>query len=553
MSAPPMPPTTRRTWLALAIILVACAATIGTSMLRTSATFDEVVFVAGGVRGFEFGDWDVVPDHPPLMQYIYGLPVRLSGVNLPNEDDVTSRLRDQPAFRYIYARGLYGLAGNDPERIALFSRIPALLFALGLVLTTFLYVRRYWGGEAAVIAAALVAFLPDVLAHGGVAYSDVPATLAILGGIWATDTALRTGSYRRALLAGAVAGIAVSIKINAGILLPIAVVLLAFEALARRGTVDPARRVDLAWLKRLALMFVLASLAAWVILVLVYRGDVTLAQFRWGLGYRAWHMSSGHGVPGYLLGDQSLHGWWYFFPVAFLFKTSAGLHVLLLVALATLAARLRAAPARIFASPLRGPLVGTLLFGAALLSSNLNIGFRYAMPVLPLLCIATAVGCTYAWRAGPRLVRGVIAAALLWAVIFPLTYYPHFLGFISEYGPSRDRNHEVLVDSSLDWGQGLLELRDYMRDNDIPSVFLSYFGSLLPAGYGIRHIPLEGYFVLPQQPPPERMPEWYAISATNLRGVYLGNDPFAQFREVPPDAVLGGSIWLFHVPPAEAP
>ena len=56
----------------------------------------------------------------------------------------------------------------------------AVIMALGLILVTFLFTRRHWGDPAALLAAALVAFLPDVLGHGGVAYSDLPVTLAEL-------------------------------------------------------------------------------------------------------------------------------------------------------------------------------------------------------------------------------------------------------------------------------------------------------------------------------------------------------------------------------------
>jgi 4-amino-4-deoxy-L-arabinose transferase-like glycosyltransferase len=545
----------RRAHLVLAVLLVVTGMTVATAMLRTSTTFDEIVFVGGGVRGFAYGDWDVVPDHPPLMQYIYALPVWLSGPSLPDESEVHGDLRNSTMFRYIYARAFYWVAGNDPERVTRLSRAPAVLFTLALVFVTFLYTRRRWGDAVALLAATIVAFMPDVLAHGGVAYSDVPSALAILGGIWATDEAIRRTCYRRALLAGGIAGLAVCVKINAGMLLPVAIGIVLMEALARRQAhrADPAAVAfdGAAWGRRIAVMAVLATLAAYLVLVVVHRGDFTLAQFRWGLGFRYWHMSTGHGVPAYLLGKTSVDGWWYFFPVAFLYKTSAGFHVLAAIAVAALASQLRRAPERVLRSGLRGPVLGIVFFGAALLNSSLNIGFRYALPLLPLLGIVTAVGCACAWNTGARLLRPVMAVALVWAIVFPLTYYPHFLGFISEYGPSRDRNHEILLDSSLDWGQGLIELRDFMHRNDIPVVYLSYFGSALPEGYGIRYVPLQSTITLPSQPPTDVEPEWYAVSATNLHGMYLQGDPFAMLRAVKPDAVLAHSIYMYRIPSEE--
>ena len=43
-------------------------------------------------------------------------------------------------------------------------------------------------------------------------------------------------------------------------------------------------------------------------------------------------------------------------------------------------------------SPLRVPAIGALVFGGLLLRSQLNIGFRYALPLLPLFAVIVAAG-----------------------------------------------------------------------------------------------------------------------------------------------------------------
>jgi 4-amino-4-deoxy-L-arabinose transferase-like glycosyltransferase len=536
-----------RTGIVLALLLAACGTIIITASTRNSVTFDEVTFVGSGARGFETGSFNLVPDHPPLMQYIYGLPVWLSGASLPPEVDVSLETITNTGYRYRYGGALYWAGDNDPERIALLSRIPAMLMALGLVLVTFLFVRASWGDGPGLLAATLVAFLPDLLGHGGVAYSDVPVTLGFLGGLWATDVAIRTLSVRQALIAGAIAGAAVATKISAAALLPCAVLLVACEAVARRRRTASAGLTTTAWLARLGVIAFAATAAAYIAVAVIYRGDILLEQFRWGLAFRFNHLTGGHGAAAILLGERSYSGWWYFFPVAFLFKTSAGLHVLLLIAAGALIGRMRRAPLAIVESRLRVPLIGLLVFGAMLLTSSLNIGFRYAMPVLPLICILAAVGVAHAWHSRHRTLRIVTVAAIAWSSAHTLWFYPHFLGYISEYGPGRDRNHEVLIDSSLDWGQGLLALRDFMEARGIDRVHLSYFGSAQPESYGIRYVPMSSFLDLPPQPPAAQPPEWVAISATNLQGSYLQGDPFAAFREIRPDAVLGRSIYMYHV------
>jgi hypothetical protein len=532
----------RATWGLLAIVAASTVLTM-LAMRRTSTTFDEIVLIAGGARGYNNGGtFDLAPDHPPLMQYVYGLPAFLTRPNYPGEAGYDTK---HVGYRYHYAQQFFWNSGNDPEQLAFFGRLPAVLFVLLLVLVTYLFLLRAFGNPAALIGAALVAFLPDVLAHGGVAYNDLPLALCYLLAIWALDTVVRAPRWQSALFAGATVGLAFGVKISAVALGPTAVLLVALQA-AERGR-------DAEWWKRILGASVIAAFAAYLTLALIYGGDFGLEQFRYALDSKFRHVTGGHGASGFLLGQSSPEGFWFFFPVAFLFKTSAALHLLALIALVAALRTERPALRSLALHPLRAPDIGAAVFGAALLTSSLNIGFRYALPVLPLLCILIATGVAHMWRAGSKQLRGVIAVLLAWMIIAPLTYYPNFLAYVSEYGPGRNLGHEVLVDSSLDWGQGLLQLRDYLNEHNIDRVYLSYFGSGRPDGYGIDYVPLHSFFPLsgstiakPNAGPPTHI----VISATNLRGVYFRGDPFAQFRAVEPEAVVARTMYVYRIEPS---
>ena len=525
--------------LLLLITLFSGAATL-LAMRRTSPTFDEIVLVAGGARGYHTGVFDLAPDHPPLTQYFYGLPVFLSGPTYPDETAIDSVTQSAGGYRYFYAQQFYYGVGNDPELISFLGRLPAALFAVLLVLMTFVVVRSRFGTNAALLAAAMVAFLPDVLAHGGVAYNDLPLTIGYLVALFALDGAIRRPTLLRGLGAGLLTGIALGTKISAIALAPAAVLFLVMEAVARRR--------DREWRVAIAPAAIAALAGVYLALVAVFLGDFALSEFRYGLEFRFRHFTGGHGTNAYLLGRQSPTGWWYFFPVAFLFKTSAALHLLMLIAAVAFVQDLVRDRAGALASHLRVPIIGVLVFGAVLLRSNLNIGFRYAMPLLPLFCVVTAVGIVRFWPRATRALRVVIGVAGIWLVAQPLSYYPHFLAYISEYGPGRDRNYEVLIDSSLDWGQGLLELRDFMRANDIPRVYLGYFGSGVPSAYGIEYVPFQSFFTLATPPATnDAEPEWIVISASLLQGSYTVGDPFHELREVEPDAVIGHTMLAWRV------
>jgi hypothetical protein len=526
-------------WTLAAICLVSTIATIA-AMRRTSPTFDEVVLYTAGARGYHNGGtFDLAPDHPPLMQYVYGLPVFLSSPTYPSEQGWD---RQTPAYRYLYARQMLYDSGNDPNRLTLLGRLPAALFVLLLILATYSFTRRRFGTTAALIAAVLVAFLPDVLAHGGVAYNDLPLALAYLLSVWALDAVLREPSWQRGVLAGASVGFALGVKISAVALGPVAIVLLLFE-LMHRG-------IDFKWIGKIAQAILVALIAAYLTLVLIYGGDFTLQQFQFALQSKFRHVTTGHGAAGFLLGKASPQGFWYFFPVAFLYKTSAALHVLGVIALAALLKVEMPNKRALLSHSLRAPLVGVAVFTAALLTSSLNIGFRYALPLLPLVCIMVAAGVAYMWDAGQRKLRPLILALLAWVMIAPLTYYPNFLAYISEYGPGRDRGSEVLVDSSLDWGQGLIQLGEYLREHDIDRVYLSYFGSGRPDAYGIDYEPLHSFFALPPsklRKPEATSPTHIVISATNLQGAYFRGDPFGKFRDAEPEAVVARTMYVYRI------
>jgi 4-amino-4-deoxy-L-arabinose transferase-like glycosyltransferase len=532
-------PTAAGVTLAAALTLSA-AATIG-AMRHTSTTFDEILLPAAGARGYVTGRFDLVLDHPPLMQYLYGLPVFLSRPHYPSEAKGWSY-----DTRYAYAQLFYFMSGNDPERIAFMARLVAAGIAVLLGLSTYLYARRRFGEAEAVVAAGLVAFLPDVLAHGGVSYNDLPLALAFLLGAWSLDRSARRPGVGSALAAGAVCAVAVGVKFSAVALAPLALVLVALEVAAR------PRGGRLRYLGAVAWSAPLALLAAYVALVLIYRGDPTLAQFRVLAHSNLVHVEEGHDTPAYLLGRFSLHGFREFFPVAFLYKTPVALHLLLPLAALGLWRSLtaRAGEPRwcvACGSQLRMPAAALLVFGGFLLASKLDIGFRHAMPILPMICLLTAVGVVRLWRRVGRLPRVGIAALLAAYVLLPLSFYPDFLAFTSLYTPSRDLGYQVLDDSSLDWGQGLLCLRDYMHAHGIQRIYLSYFGSALPEGYGIHYAPLPSFFALLGKKKPAERIGYAAISATNLVGNYLKDDPFARFRDVRPDTVLGHVMFIYRL------
>jgi hypothetical protein len=181
--------------------------------------------------------------------------------------------------------------------------------------------------------------------------------------------------------------------------------------------------------------------------------------------------------------------------------------------------------------------------------AQMNIGLRHVLPIYPFLIMIAGT----ALHACRRLPRGPILAAALVAVITAesLLVYPHYLAFFNCAAGGPAKGHNWLVDSSLDWGQDLKGLKAWMTSADVDHVNLSYFGSADPAYYDIHHTALPGApFHQADQVSRPRLPGYIAVSATNLRGIYLGEEGrkfFSPLLERQPVTTIGHTIFVYQI------
>jgi len=515
------------------MIVAAFVAVAGAAMLHTSTTFDEIVFAAIGARGFETGHFDLVLDHPRLPQYLFGLPVWLTSPRFPSE---AIALQSGGLAEYAYARAFFWEAGNDPQRLAFAMRWVGLVFGALTVAFTFVFSRRHMGVGAATFAAALVALVPDMLAHSGVAYTDVPLTFGFLASVYALDRAARDPRPAVVAIAALSCAFTVSLKYSGVVLAPIAVALVAAEAASGRWT-------DRAWRRSILVAVAFGLAVAWIAIAVIGQGDWMLDEF--ASRFRRSLAQTGS-RDSFLWGSHYLGGRWYFFPVALALKTPAAFHVLVLVAIAGAWSAWRHPQWKALLSHgARAPLLGFLFFLAATVTVPLNIGTRHALPLMPLACILVAQGVAIAWDRGRRALRVAVGVAFTAVALSSLRYYPYFLSYLNEYASGRPM-YETLVDSSTDWGHGLIGLRDFMHEHEIDSIGLGYFGSAMPEGYGIRYAAMPSYFPLQHPAVGPEAPPYIAISASLLAGT-ASSDPYAEFRRAKPLAVVGGSLYVFEL------
>jgi len=259
------------------------------------------------------------------------------------------------------------------------------------------------------------------------------------------------------------------------------------------------------------------------------------------------------GRPSYLLGRTILAGWPLYFPITFAVKTSLPALGLLLWSLPSLAKRDQWRSAAFLLAPV-------IAYWAFTLNSSLNLGYRHLLPTLPFLYVWVSQLARKApdgaWGVS-RLSRVVCGVFLAWSVVEMAMIAPHFLAYFNPIGGGPENGWRVVADSNIDWGQDLKYLRDYLDQQHLETVKLSWFGAAPPSAYGITYEPLPGlpyHFNMWFEPATfnEQQPEpgVYVISVSNL--VELSLDAkhfFTYFRSREPDARIGYSIYVYRIEP----
>jgi 4-amino-4-deoxy-L-arabinose transferase-like glycosyltransferase len=256
-------------------------------------------------------------------------------------------------------------------------------------------------------------------------------------------------------------------------------------------------------------------------------------EFFTGVGNQV-HHNWVRGHNNYFLGEVShFRGWKLYFPVAVLLKWPT---MVLLLTLAALALTLR--------GKIRWPREFLLLclfpalFMFFAIGSNINIGERYVLPVY----IFIVLGLAGVWTAAKtRAAKIALLAALALNAADGLRYAPDYLSHFNIFVRPAE-SWRLLTDSSLDWGQGLLALREYQAAHPGETLHLAFFGPVEPALYGIRYVPLGEN---------ERATGTVIVSATHLSGQLL-KDPKAYhwLLQYPRKTILNHSLHVFEVPAA---
>lgn len=546
-------------WPTSGLLLLAMGAAQVTSVLQETQTWDEGTHLAAGYSYLKTGDFRLNREHPPLFKLLCALPLLAMDPQLPLED-ASWKEGNQEVFgdTFLYKNRV------PADRMLFAARAVTIALTLGLGLVLALWTRRKFGAVAAVAALCLYAFDPNLIAHGRYVTGDLAATAFIFLSVIAWAEFLETKRWRDLAISGVVLGLALVSKFSAVFLLPVLAVLYWIrrwqEGRGRLTVLHFAASVAVAG----AISVAIIGLAYGPATIRSFHGtklrrvvDVStttgaiMAQvgkrlglpahpYLVGLYEFAMHDRVGHSA--YLMGKFSDQGWWYYFPVVFAVKTPAAVLILLALSVGVgLVALARAGPRRWRLREIPFEWVVLVLppvvYFAFCMRSHVNIGVRHILPVYPFLFIALAAAL--ARKAWGKRALAVLALVL---AVESVAIYPHYLAFFNGFAGGPENGRRYLVDSNLDWGQDLLNLKKYLAAHDIKRLCICYFGRASMQYYKID------YLYLPETAETGKQKEMdcvAAVSATQLQGAYVGENAFAWLRARKPMAKIGYSIYLY--------
>jgi hypothetical protein len=544
--------------------------------IRTqSFTNDESDHIIAGLDAWKYGEFERWHDHPPLARLWFSLP--MLGTNWKYENRKGSEAghkdgsRIEENLQAIDNSQEYSGWYLDTEAVPVspapevwLYRARSMNVVLGVILLLSLWIvaRRMFSAAAATFMLALAVLSPELIAHFSVATTDGASALFLFLAVVQLMRWRHNPSLSQTLLLGLVLGLTMLSKFSSLPLCFLALFVLLISEIEGNSAHSrwPFRWNPLRWnWKKLGTVLAVIFLTIWtgyffhVSKVVFANGIVNLhfagytklltyplpftknltifipaCEFLTGFGMVFVHNMEGH--HSFFLGQISpTGGWKMYFPVAVLLKWPI---LILLTALIGALALLR----KRFPRDLLLMTLFPAVFFAMACTARIDIGVRHLLPVYPFLLLYAAA----AWKwIGSRWIHAGLLLLVCLQCADTLRYAPGYLSYFNVFiRPSE--SYRYLSDSNLDWGQGLVALRQYQAKHPSEQLHLAYFGMSDPAWYGIHYTPLaEG----------ERASGTVVVSATHLSGQLL-DDPKAYhwLFAYPRKTILDHSLYVFEVP-----
>jgi hypothetical protein len=382
---------------------------------------------------------------------------------------------------------------------------------------------------------------------------------------------VKSPSALRLILAGVAVGLVLAVKHTGLLVIPILFLLTICEIVLQRNSRQALK---------LAGSFALIGLIGWVVLWSCYRFrydarpnglqlNPPLAEYVKGLEpHESWPITTAarfHLFPesylygladvrltanyytSYVLGKIYPHGVWFYFPIAFLIKSTIGALALLLLSLGVIAVRRLNHWREILFL-----IVPVIFYLLVAFTVGMNIGVRHILIVYVFLYVLIG-GAAWVLIRMSRKWTYVVGLLIVLHAASSVSAFPNYIAYANELWGGPSQTHKYLTDSNSDWGQQLKSVKQYLDARGVKDCWFLYFaeGVAEPSYYGIPCKPLPTINTLWLNLPievPTSITGPVLISASNLSGVEFGPgplDPYGQFKLLKPAAVIDRGVFVF--------
>lgn len=547
-------------------ILLVMALNLVSVLSRKSITTDEIVLIPSAYYHWVDSDVHLIGQHPPLCKLLAGFPLLFLQPNEWKPDKIDpAGSRDQHEWDYV--QHFWQDNRERFEAISFWSRMPMIALTLALGVLLFVFTRDLLGARVAALAVALFAIEPTILAHGRIVQTDIPAAFGFLLTTYSLWRYLRSPEWKSACFLGSAAAVALLAKYSMLVVVP-AIFVMFILLFCRRG----ARRMKLL---REATIVAAAFLVVVQAAYFFHSGTLTTGDVSWisgafsesngrltvlarlaswflpadmvmGIYWQLHHARAGHFAG--LLGMYGNFGWWYYFPVAFLFKATIPFVSISLAAIGWYFQRV--VSKREWQWLIL--LVPFVLYTALMLTSPIDIGVRYYLPgYLPLLILSAGL-LDLLLRHRSRVARYIAIAAMSWMAFEAARTYPHYIPYMNQLAFARP-HWWYLSDSNVEWGDDAKALASWLTargEHRVRGMLLGCFATL--DFYQVNYV--DAIAVTTEAPP-----RYTAIGASFLNGSTVpphevgGHriseearvNTFDSYRRRRPEVIIGNSIYVY--------
>ncbi|MBI5073483.1 glycosyltransferase family 39 protein, partial [Candidatus Woesearchaeota archaeon] len=526
-----------------------------------SATSDEVAHIPAGYSYWQYFDYKINPEHPPLVKLWATLPLLILHPTLP-----TSEYWER-GDQWEFGRQFLYWSGNDADQIYFWTRLMIVL--IGVLLGWYIYrlATELYGWKAGLLALLLYVLDPNIITHSTIVQTDIPISAGIFILTYYFWKYIQQKEslwhWKQIAVLGILVGICFAVKYT-GVYVVGFLVILYFVHLALEWYTHEHKKEELKddfFAKLTGFYHALSSeegqkelaSAGIAFAKILFIGVIILAatygfvNFNWyfvGFNNVVLHSTEGH--PAYLLGMNSQTGWWYYFIVAFLVKTPIA--TILLIA-ASLFVFFKTAASKTN-TQLKNELfllVPAALYFILFMLNGINIGLRHILPVYPFLFVFIGSLFHADWKLfGEKISLSlkyapyILGVLLGWLIIANIMIYPYYIAYFNEFTGGPSHGYEYLLDSNLDWGQGLKDTAVWLSDHGYlnQTIRMTYFGSEDPAYRGIKSI----------NTPCAPTPGIVVISVDRVYD-FMGNQKGCAewLKNYEPVAIIDYSIWIYDI------